>query len=152
MRMFSHNPAFLCRTHLLAEHQELHMMGGCVIKGYHKTLSGLCRTGKCCVHDLKRRHDVVEAEMVRRGMKPVAPYPDVEGKLWVEGHVLPAETLVTLFVRCPGCRERTPMEAFHLCRKAITPEIVARIIRDEEARRIEGKSLRADLSLLEVTT
>lgn len=151
MRHWSHDPRMLCKTHLAAEHYELHMIASTLLKGYLAGLKGLAKTGKVAIHDVKRRHDRIEEEMIRRGMKPVAPFPNIENLLWVEGEVLAAESVVTLFVRCSDCRARIPVDVFKLCRRSLPQEIIDRIIRDDAARRVEGKSLVADLSLLEYT-
>lgn len=148
MRLWMVEPKNLCNQHLLGEHQEVHMAAGCIVKGWQSSLSGLAKTGKMEVQSIVDRHAALEAEMLRRNMTPVAPFPDVEGKLWNEGHVLWSESIVTLYIRCEGCRERIGERAFNAALRVMTSEVYTRILKDEEARRLEGKS-HANLELLE---
>lgn len=142
MRMFNVDPKNMCNQHLLGAHQECHVMAAMVLKGgtlHRGSLSGLARTGKMAVHLIVEEHSQLEYEMTRRGMKPVAVFPDIEELLWEEGQVNRNESLVTLYIRCEGCRERIGSVNFEASLSRLTSDVVDRIIRDEMNRRAEGR-------------
>lgn len=98
------DPAVMCNQHLLGEHVELHMVVGCLTKGYENTVYALARMGLLETDRVEERHAVLVAEMVRRGMNHQSPLlytdqlhmgtVDVEQSLW------------ELYRRCRECRQR----------------------------------------------
>lgn len=64
---------------LLGEHLELHTMNSVILnnkKGYSKHPETLRWKGH--TKAMKRRHDEIESEMIRRGMKPKSPMKCIE--------------------------------------------------------------------------
>lgn len=103
----------VCDRHLLAEHSEGHGIVGMIRKGYPLGVQGLARHGKVEVHNLLKRHDVVVAEMVRRGMNHQSPNGlDVDDAVMVYlteyawGYVDTQATQRELIARCGMCRQR----------------------------------------------
>jgi hypothetical protein len=64
MRMWNVSPELMCRKHLLGEHAEMHMFLGVLSLG--KRLDGYISSGLVEIHNIKRRHDELAQEMVRR--------------------------------------------------------------------------------------
>lgn len=75
MRMWMLNPRILCRTHLLGEHGELHKHRPSFVKQH--SIAG--RRGQIEPQAMKRRHDQLAKEMMRRGYRHASPYdlPDL---------------------------------------------------------------------------
>lgn len=68
MRVWDVPPKILCRNHLLGEHRELHAIWTILTQGkigYSHHPETLRWNGK--LHALYRRHDLLVAEMIRRG-------------------------------------------------------------------------------------
>lgn len=103
MRMWKVDPALLCRQHLLGEHVETHMFGGCILRG--KNIDGYIRDGLVEVHNLRKRHDALAREMQRRGYNHKSPFPIPE-KLRRAGSVDVEANIRELARRCPECRKR----------------------------------------------
>ena len=71
MRMWGVDPTKLCRKHLLGEHVEMHMFSGCLRRGL--SVKGYVDQGLVEIHKVRERHDLLAAEMVRRGYRHVSP-------------------------------------------------------------------------------
>jgi len=84
------------------EHCECHMFVGTLNK--KKSVKGYLDKGFLEVHNLRRRHDELAAEMVRRGMNHSSPLTTFEFKTL--GRVNPHKSFVDLFNRCSDCRQR----------------------------------------------
>jgi hypothetical protein len=82
MRIWDLPPNTLCRKHLLGEHRELHAIYSVILnnkKGYSKHPETLRWGGK--LPALKKRHQILVAEMEKRGYQHNSPLPDVPGKI-----------------------------------------------------------------------
>jgi len=74
MRIWDIPPSRLCRNHLLGEHSELHALWSILTKdkkGYARHPETLRWRGK--LNALYQRHDLLVAEMVRRGYNHRSP-------------------------------------------------------------------------------
>ena len=74
MRIWDLHPTLLCRAHLAAEHRELHGLWNILTlgkKGYSRHPETLRWHGKLAA--LYRRHEVLVAEMTRRGWNHQTP-------------------------------------------------------------------------------
>lgn len=81
MRIWDLPPQRLCRKHLLGEHRELHAIYSVILndkKGYSRHPETLRWVGK--LPALKKRHELLVAEMTRRGYRHDSPLPDAPGK------------------------------------------------------------------------
>ena len=65
------DPTTMCRKHLLGEHVETHMILGSLRSGIR--LDGYVRNNLLELKSLKKRHDDIAAEMVRRGYNHQSP-------------------------------------------------------------------------------
>ena len=102
MRMWMVNPKFLCRQHLLGEHQETHSFVGCIKKG--TSLKGYVKNGLIEVHNLKERHQQLAQEMLERGYNHQSPLPEFEA--YECGIINKEENMNELRKRCPECQKR----------------------------------------------
>lgn len=102
------NPARLCARHLLGEHGELH-------KHLHNWRKHHRVDGRVAVNSIepmayKDRHDELEAEMKRRGMKPASPLEQPDFSYLPPEHrnakVDVKMAYVMLLQRCEQCRDR----------------------------------------------
>lgn len=106
MRMWKVDPKLLCGKHLAGEHVEMHMFVGSLnrgIKHYGYTAQGLVE-----VHRIKERHDVLAAEMERRGMNHKSPLTEEEMHFDHKKHVGYVDeefNLWELARRCFNCRD-----------------------------------------------
>ena len=116
--MWMVNPRVLCTKHLGGEHVETHMFLGCVRR--RKKLSGFLQKGLIEPLELKRRHDALAEELLRR--KRLKSRGEVlqhnsplvltseEGKYLEEldrqdrKKVSEMDSLFELIRRCPNCR------------------------------------------------
>jgi hypothetical protein len=71
MRMWMVDPTTMCRKHLLGEHVETHMILGSLRAGIR--LDGYVRNNLLELKSLKKRHDELAVEMVRRGYNHQSP-------------------------------------------------------------------------------
>lgn len=71
MRMWMIPPEQLCRSHLLGEHVEIHMLCGTLLKG--KSIQGYIDNGLVEPNRLEQRHFALVEEMRRRGYRHVSP-------------------------------------------------------------------------------
>ncbi|MHA2353488.1 MAG: pyrimidine dimer DNA glycosylase/endonuclease V [Candidatus Thorarchaeota archaeon] len=71
MRMWMVDTKTMCRKHLLGEHVETHMILGTLKSGIR--LDGYVRNNLLELKSLKKRHDEIAAEMVRRGYNHQSP-------------------------------------------------------------------------------
>jgi len=105
MRMHMIDPRQLCRQHLLGEHNELHKHR-CIFERGH-SIAG--RRNQIEPLAMQARHDVLAAEMLRRGYRHESPYeqPDLSayGDL-TDWTVDPDDAAALLRERCPECAER----------------------------------------------
>ena len=102
MRMWNIDPSKLCDKHLLGEHVEMHMFVGSIKKG--TSLKGYINKGLVEVHNIKKRHNDLDNEMNKRGMKHKSSLPDFND--WIEGKVLSKTNHLSLCNRCINCKNR----------------------------------------------
>lgn len=109
MRMWMIDPKMLCNQHLLGEHSEIHKFKHTFVK-QHKISGRLNPTVQIEPMSMKLRHDVLAAEMARRGMNHQSPYeqPDLS---YLEPHeqfarVDKANSIQDLKARCSSCSGR----------------------------------------------
>ena len=78
MRMWMIDPKCLCKKHLLGEHGELHKHHWCFEKE-HKMDGRFHPVVQIQPKDMKKRHDELSEEMLRRGYNHLSPYcqPDI---------------------------------------------------------------------------
>ena len=101
MRMWKVNVKKLCNKHLLGEHVEMHMFAGSIKKG--NSIKGYIETGLVEVHNIKKRHDEIAKEMLRRGMNHQSPLKIP--KLRKQGKVCKKRSKKDLIKRCKICRK-----------------------------------------------
>lgn len=71
MRMWNVPVEWLCRQHLLGEHNEVHCFVGCIKKG--TSLKGYIDKGLVEVHNIVERHNLLAEEMIKRGYRHLSP-------------------------------------------------------------------------------
>jgi hypothetical protein len=103
MRMWNVSPELMCRKHLLGEHVEMHMFLGTLNQG--KKIDGYIHTGLVEVHNIKRRHDDLAQEIVRRGYRHNSPMKD-SSLLVNAGFVDVKRSYEDLQSRCRECRTK----------------------------------------------
>lgn len=102
MRMWMCNPKILCRQHLLGEHNELHKHRHNFVK-QHK-MDG--RIGQIEPKSMKKRHDELVSEMLRRGYNHQSPYEQPDTSYLPNMIINREEALKDLLNRCKECKER----------------------------------------------
>ena len=102
MRQWNVNPEFLCTKHLLGEHVEHHMFIGCMKKG--TSLKGYIEKGLVEVQNIKKRHDELVTEMIKRGMNHNTPLE--QNICYDAGYVNSEQNINELRNRCEKCKER----------------------------------------------
>jgi len=107
MRMWMVNPRFMCRQHLLDEHNELHMFVGTIQKAdddLERKLKEYIENGLVEVHNIRSRHEELVIEMERRGYNHNSPLPYFYDPTL--GEIDRDEAFQELTDRCPDCWER----------------------------------------------
>lgn len=104
MRMWSVNPKWLCRQHLLGEHREMHCAYKAATTGKYN-IEGYCN-GLVDFTKLKDRHNELVKEMEKRGYQhndavKVENLIDIKCKPVNADH-----NLHELYIRCKDYRER----------------------------------------------
>jgi hypothetical protein len=92
----------LCRQHLLGEHLEMHMFASCIKQ--KKCLKGYIDKNLVETHNIKKRHDELVKEMLRRGYKHYSPIKNF--KTYKSGKVNIKKNEKELRRRCKECRKR----------------------------------------------
>ena len=90
----------MCRKHLLGEHVEMHMFFGTIKKG--KSLRGYVEKGLIETRHIKKRHEQLANELVRRGYKHKSNMENFSVK--IEGKVDIEKNTQELRRRCTSCR------------------------------------------------
>jgi hypothetical protein len=103
MRMWNIDPELMCRKHLLGEHVEMHMFLSAFLR--NKKLDGYINTGLVEIHNIKKRHDCLAEEMIRRGYKHNSPIRE-EISVRKAGFVDNQRSYKELQLRCKECRLR----------------------------------------------
>ena len=106
------DPSKMCRKHLLGEHVEISMFSGSIRKGV--SIEGYIRNNLLEVFSLKKRHDEISEEMVRRGYKHKTDFTEKEqsdclnliSETYKNYKIDKEKSLSDLLTRCPECCER----------------------------------------------
>jgi len=109
MRMWMVDPRIMCENHLLGEHLETHMFYGIIKKGLVSSLKGYVENNLLEIESLKKRHDELAQEMVRRKYyhnSPMEPLDKDLVKNIPKIKINKEKSLKELLNRCPKCRER----------------------------------------------
>lgn len=106
MRMWGVDPKFLCRNHLLGEHNEIHKHRHNFVK-QHKITKRIHPIVQIEPNNMKKRHDDLVIEMINRGYNHNSPYeqPDISylkdeekfAKINIDNSIL------DLKIRCVEC-------------------------------------------------
>jgi len=111
MRMWMVDPKIMCRQHLLGEHREMHALRGMIMKGL--SLDGYVRNNCLQFRDIKKRHDRIVAEMIRRGYNHYSPLEEIPDMVTIkysyfvqESKVDVESSLQDLLQRCVRCSKR----------------------------------------------
>lgn len=111
MRMWPVPASTLCQKHLLGEHVEMHMFAGSLDKGTGMT--GYIEGGQVSLANLTKRHNLLSAEMSRRGYSHSSPLvnfrPPKPEDVERSAEVFMAKSLESakdLWSRCPECARR----------------------------------------------
>ena len=101
--MWMVNVRILCRKHLMGEHGEIHKHKHVFVKGH--SIEG--RKGQIEPLSMKKRHDTLAEEMIRRGFNHKSPYenPDLSGYDLKGFIVNTKESLKELTSRCSECEK-----------------------------------------------
>jgi hypothetical protein len=100
--MWMVNPKKMCRKHLLGEHVECHMFVGSINKGIN--MDGYFRNKLLLITNLKKRHEELAREMIRRGMNHKSELPNF---IWGEsetGEIDIKANELDLHNRCKECK------------------------------------------------
>ena len=112
MRIWNVPVELMCDKHLRGEHVETHMFVGSITKG--KSLSGFIEDGLFDGSILRERHDVLAAEMLRRGGKHESPLPEFEVPAQDTSHIDVHANIMELARRCPDCYDRIKSAGYDL--------------------------------------
>jgi hypothetical protein len=145
--MWRIDPSFLCNTHLVAEHREMHMLAGSLRRA-HRLLDSQIAQGLFEPYRTRERHDALAAEMTARGMRHRSPLQEVAvGRPLAPGYVCEVVSVRELLRRCEWCRHR----AKQLGEYRFTPDghtcseqCADRSRRDAEARPAAGSGIAAE--------
>lgn len=109
MRMWGINPELLCRNHLLGEHNEIHKHRHNFEKK-HKITKRIFPIVQIEPQNMKKRHDELVAEMIKRNYNHNSPYeqPDISYLKPEERYARINEniSISDLINRCPECAKR----------------------------------------------
>lgn len=105
-RMWGVDPELMCRSHLLGEHNEMHMLVGAIRKHPHGEAIALghAKKGQVDTSLIQERHDELAEEMERRGHNHDSPL-DYEDSIDA-GEIDSLKTQDMLADRCKECRQR----------------------------------------------
>jgi hypothetical protein len=98
--MWMVDPKLMCRSHLLGEHNELHMLVGHINKG--RRLGRYLTDGLVEPQNIEARHAELVAEMTSRGYNHASALPSLAFPA-EDGHINRAANLKELKRRCPAC-------------------------------------------------
>jgi ribosomal protein L44E len=107
MRMWNIDPRLLCVKHLCGEHLEMHMFLGAIRK--KKSIKGFINNGLVEVHNIKKRHDELSNEMLKRSYSHKSDSLESDS-LWEAGRVNIEQNKRELQIRCKECKERIENE------------------------------------------
>lgn len=106
--MWNLDPSKMCRHHLLGEHVEMHMFIGSL--AHNKNIIGYINSGLVCVSYICSRHDILAAEMIKRGYKHNSPLhmpkilPDyLTPELYNRNYISIDRNYLEIIKRCEEC-------------------------------------------------
>ena len=106
MRMWMVDVTKMCRQHLLGEHVECHMFVGTINK--NKKLDGYVGNNLLQLKDLKKRHDALAKEMIRRNMKhnsELLPFDITKYDNYIQNSKVDIpHNIQVLKIRCKECK------------------------------------------------
>jgi hypothetical protein len=102
MRQWNLNPKWLCRQHLLGEHNEMHKAAGAIRKG--KSIAGYLTKGWLDPRTIRNRHRELVREIKNRHYNHESPLPQFNNK--TKGNLDLNYNLKDLLERCARCRAR----------------------------------------------
>lgn len=111
MRMWMVDPEIMCKSHLLGEHVELHMVIGSIKR--KRALDGYLRNGLIEPGSVLSRHGELVVEMKRRGYNHVSLAPEFLDFGYLKGGSFGVDrkkSLVELLGRCKRCLARANLE------------------------------------------
>jgi len=99
---------YLCDSHLLGEHKEMHQEAGTLCNHPHgeAIVDGHARRGQFQLSRCEQRHDELVKEMVCRGMQHDSPFEYDLSEYEDTGYVDRYYNLVDLYTRCGECADR----------------------------------------------
>jgi len=106
-RLWMADPTALCRKHLLGEHHETHVFLGKLRLGHR--LDGYIKANHFSATDLWARHEILVAELGRRGFSHASPFPKVSEVAALAAYLPPHGPVdrgaaeAELRSRCPMC-------------------------------------------------
>lgn len=102
------HPRYLCRQHLLGEHNEIHKHRHNFVKGH--SIKGRIQGNAVEPKKMKQRHDALAEEMINRGYNHSSPFEQPDLSSYSEqdqnATVNVNESFALLINRCPDCRRR----------------------------------------------
>ncbi len=116
MRMWMINPELLCKKHLLGEHGEIHKHRHNFVK-QHRITKRISPVVQIEPSSMESRHDMLAAEMIRRGYNHSSPYSQPDISYLKDDEKLAKvdinNSLMDLTTRCPECAKRINDENKH---------------------------------------
>ena len=105
MRMWMVSPRIMCRQHLLGEHLECHMFAGSIKK--KQNMTGYLENNLLEPQSLKKRHDRLVREMMKRGYHHKSPLRiSQRDTAYLGRKKIDAESSLKLLLkRCRRCRK-----------------------------------------------
>jgi len=86
----------------MGEHVELHMLVGSINKG--RSIQGFIDKGLVEPQNIKKRHEQLVKEILKRGYKHNSPLPEFE--TYIVGSVNKQKSYRELMRRCEKCKKR----------------------------------------------
>lgn len=109
MRLWMTDPEIMCDKHLMGEHFETHMFYGSI--KLKRKMNGFVDNNKLEIKSLKKRHDELAKEMIRRGFKHNSELKDDLNLSYLDENLInkeidKVESLKDLVSRCLECSLR----------------------------------------------
>jgi hypothetical protein len=104
MRMWGIPVENMCNKHLLGEHVEMHMFVGTINK--NKNLNGYFKNKLVVISEIKKRHNEIVNEMIKRGMNHKSELPEFKWNSLEMGEINIEENKKELKRRCEECRKK----------------------------------------------
>ena len=102
MRLWMVDPVALCRQHLLGEHREVHAFAAAINR--KRSVEGYLKNGLLEIKQLKKRHEQLKKEMLKRGYKHMSPLPTIVKVPGFQGKIDRKASELILRMKCSNCR------------------------------------------------